>query len=103
MGGAAPKGLVSLVRPEEPDPFARSPAMPRPRSDTPAYCLHKRSNRGYVTLDGRQCWLPGLFNSDESRSAYDRLVGEWLRNGRSLPERISGTAPTVSIVALAFW
>jgi integrase len=78
--------------------------MPRPKSDTPSYCLHKRSGRGYVTLDGRQCWLPGLHGSAESRAGYDRLLAEWLQGGRTLPAaQTSVTGHTVSVVALAFW
>lgn len=76
--------------------------MARPKADTPAYCLHKRSGRAYVTLSGSQRVLPGLHGSDESRAAYDRLIAEWLRGGRTLPAT-GVTGPTVSMVALAFW
>lgn len=76
--------------------------MARPKSDTPGYCLHKRTGRAYVTLNGQQRMLPGPHGSDESRGAYDRLVAEWLANGRTLAGA-SDTAPTVAMIALAFW
>lgn len=76
--------------------------MSRPKSLAPAYCHHKQSGRGYVSLDGRQRMLPGPYGSDESRGAYDRLVAEWLSNGRTMAGAPS-TGPTVSMIALAFW
>jgi site-specific recombinase XerD len=76
--------------------------MPRPKSDTPSYCLHKRTGRAYVTLNGQQRMLPGSHGSEESRGAYDRLVAEWLTNGRTLAGT-SSASPTVSMIAAAFW
>src|SRR5687767_10930544 len=76
--------------------------MDRPKSDTPSYCLHKRTGRAYVTLSGQQRMLPGPHGSEESREAYDRVMAEWLANGRTLTGA-SDTAPTVAMIALAFW
>ena len=53
--------------------------MPKPR--TPSYRLHKASGRAVVTLNGHDHYL-GTYGSPESRSLYDRLVAEWLANGR---------------------
>jgi integrase len=76
--------------------------MPRTKLTHPAYCRHKRSGIGYVTIDGKQRPLPGKYNSRESREAYDALIGQWLGNGRALPaEPVTGV--TVSTIALAFW
>ena len=78
--------------------------MRRPKSDRPAYCRHKRTGRAYVTIDGRQRTLPGDYGSRESRAEYDRLVGTWLANGRTLPAAPDETTgPTVTMVALGFW
>ena len=82
--------------------------MPRPKSDTPGYSLHKRSGRAYVTIDGKQHYLPGQHGSQESRAAYDRLIGEWLSSGRTLANNPSGagsagsTGPTISMIVNAF-
>ena len=59
--------------------------MARPKSPVPSYCLHRQSGRAYVAFDGKQNMLPGTFDSAESRAAYDKLVAEYLRNGRTLP------------------
>ena len=55
--------------------------MPRPKS-TPMYCVHKRSGRAFVTIDGWQIPL-GVASSQESRDAYDRNIGR----GHGLAER----------------
>jgi integrase len=67
---------------------------------SPAYCLHKRSGKAYVTLDGRQRWL-GQHGTRESNAEYHRLIGEWLANGRRLP--CPKLRHTVSTIALAYW
>lgn len=50
---------------------------------TPSYRLHKPTGQAVVTLDGRDFYL-GKHGSPESRAEYDRLVAEWLANGRRL-------------------
>jgi integrase len=66
----------------------------------PAYRLHKPTGQAVVTLDGRDLYL-GRWNSKQSRQEYDRLVGEWIANGR----RLSSTANdlTVTELAAAYW
>ena len=54
--------------------FARSPR-------TPSYRLHKPSGQAVVTINGQDVYL-GKFNSPESRAEYDRVIAEWLGNGR---------------------
>jgi hypothetical protein len=71
-------------------------------SDTavPSYRLHKQSGQALVTLDGRDICL-GKHGSPESREKYNRLIGEWLANGRRLPAPPS--AYTVAMLLSAFW
>ena len=57
--------------------------MPR-TTKPPAYRLYKRTGQAIVTLGGRDYYL-GVHGTKVSRDAYDRLVGEWLANGRRLP------------------
>jgi len=45
-----------------------------------------------VELGGKQHYLPGKHNSKESVQEYERLVGEYLANGRKLP----GTEPSAA-------
>jgi hypothetical protein len=57
---------------------------------TLGYQVHKPSGQADVTLDGRDCYL-GKHGTQESRSAYDRIIAEWLANGPHLsPRRDSG-------------
>jgi hypothetical protein len=51
---------------------------------TLAYRLHKSTGQAVVTLDGKDFYL-GKHNADASRAEDDRLVSEWLSNGRRLP------------------
>ncbi len=63
-----------------PDSLFWKPAM---SLRTPYYRLHKRSGQAVVTLNGRDMYL-GKHNTPESRAEYDRLIAEWLLNGRVL-------------------
>ncbi len=56
--------------------------MPR-TTKPPAYRLHKRSGQAVVTLSGRDHYL-GPHRTKVSLAEYDRLVGEWLANGRAI-------------------
>jgi hypothetical protein len=47
--------------------------MPR-KSTIPAYRLHAASGRARVILEGKHIYLPGPFNSEESKGAYEKLV-----------------------------
>jgi integrase len=70
----------------------------------PSYRLHKRSGQAVVTLDGRDFYL-GPFGSVASRAEYDRLVAEWMANGRRLPAAGDAAAPadfTVSELLVAY-
>ncbi len=51
---------------------------------TPSYRLHKPTGSAVVTLDGRDVYL-GKYGTPVSRAEYDRILAEWLVNGRRLP------------------
>src|SRR5438067_12105872 len=57
-------------------------------SRLPKYRLHKPSGRAVVTLpDGlgrRRTVYLGAFDSPESRAEYNRVIADWLANGRRL-------------------
>jgi integrase len=50
---------------------------------TPSYCHHRATGQAVVRLDGRDYYL-GKYGSTASRAEYDRLIAQWLSNGRSL-------------------
>jgi hypothetical protein len=58
--------------------------MAVPSLHTPSYRLHKPTGQAVVTLDRRAFYL-GRHGSPESMAEYNRLVAEWLANGRKLP------------------
>lgn len=68
---------------------------------TPSYRHHKPSNQAVVTLDGRDIYL-GRYGSPDSRAEFDRLLAEWLANGRRLPAPASGSDLTVNELVLPY-
>ena len=55
--------------------------MPRKPGHVPAYSHHRSSGQAIVRISGRDHYL-GPHDSPESREKYDRLIAEWLSNGR---------------------
>lgn len=65
----------------------------------PSYRLHKASGQAIVTLGGHDHYL-GLFGSPASRHEYERILGEWLSNGRRAPSAAkSGTLRVSELLA----
>jgi integrase len=74
--------------------------MPLATLRTPSYRLHKPTGQAVVTLNGRDVYL-GRFGSPESRAEYDRMIIEWISNGRCLPAPTSGVGSDLSVNELA--
>ena len=51
------------------------------RKQLPAYCRHKPSDRAFVRIGGKMHYL-GKYDSQASRQEYDRLIAEFIANGR---------------------
>src|SRR5688572_28521966 len=68
----------------------------------PSYRRHRASGQAVVTIGGKDHYL-GKFNSPASREEYDRLIGEWLSNGRQIPEPSPQQSITVSEVIARYW
>jgi hypothetical protein len=65
----------------------------------PSYRMHKGSGQAVVTIDGKDIYL-GRYGTPKSKAAYDRIIKEWLGNGR----RFSNANPiTVAKVIECFW
>jgi integrase len=60
--------------------------MPRLLYQQPRYRKHKSTGQAVVSLDGQLIFL-GRFGSAASREKYDRLIAEWLANGRRRPPK----------------
>lgn len=54
------------------------------KSRVPCFRYHRPSGQAVVTLSSQDHYL-GPWNTKASRQEYERLVGEWLANGRRLP------------------
>jgi hypothetical protein len=67
---------------------------------TPSYRRHKPSGQAVVTLDGRDIYLGG-YGTRESRTEFDRLLAEWLANGRRIPSPASGSGTDLCVNELA--
>lgn len=83
--------------------------MPRGLRKIPSYRHQKSRNLAVVTLDGRDVYL-GKFDSPESRQEYDRVIQEWLAQGRRLPAPAGpgtagqgGATLTVSELIARYW
>ncbi len=73
--------------------------MPRAVSYTPKYRKHKQSGQAIVSLSGKD-FLLGPHGTKASHLEYDRLVGEWIANGRQL--KPDGRFTVVELVQ-AYW
>ena len=64
--------------------------MLKPRAKPPSYRLHKASGQAIVTPSGKDFYL-GPHGTKVSKAEYDRVVGEWMANGRTLPRDEAGS------------
>ncbi|MFH1417126.1 MAG: tyrosine-type recombinase/integrase [Planctomycetota bacterium] len=76
--------------------------MPRLVHITPSYRRHRSSGQAVVTLNGIDHYL-GPWKSKASRVEYERLVGEWLANGRQLPLRDSPASLVIAELIARYW
>jgi len=67
----------------------------------PSYRLHKPSGQAVVTLNSCDFYL-GLWQSEASKAEYDRLIAEWVANGRRLPSEEQSDQLTVAELAVGF-
>jgi integrase len=75
----------------------------RPRS-IPSYRKHKQSGQAIVCLTdplaGRRDYLLGRHGSAASKREYERLVAEWLANGKRLSPAAGPSGPGVTVAEL---
>jgi integrase len=78
--------------------------MPRLVHKFPAYRLHKPSGQAVVGLGGKSVYL-GPYGSDLSKGEFDRVLAEFLTNGRRPPGPPAAGPPrlTVSELILRYW
>src|SRR4051794_22389559 len=102
MGGNGQRSSVDYGKhaPETPQ-MARRSASPQPR--VPSLTHHKASGQAVTRIDGKDHYL-GKHGTPEAKAEYDRLIAEWLANGRRLPDRSGpgGSDLTINELVLAF-
>jgi integrase len=77
------------------------PHMPRqPNTTTPKYRKHRASGQAIVTINGRDYYL-GPHDTAASKREYDRLIAEWLANGRQDQLKVAGL--TILELLAAYW
>jgi integrase len=64
----------------------------------PSLRRHKPSNRAVVTIDGQDFYC-GPWKSREAKAEYDRIIGEWLANGRCV-RRTGQSCPDLTMTEL---
>ena len=67
----------------------------------PKYRKHKASGQAIVSLSGVDHYL-GPHGTKTSKLEYDRLIGEWLANGRQLPSESTETLAVKDLIA-RYW
>ncbi len=73
--------------------------MPRPGNYVPKYRKHKQSGQAIVTLCGHDHLL-GPHGTKASKLEYDRLIGEWLQQGRQIqPAQDGGGLSVVELIS----
>ena len=68
----------------------------------PKYRKHKPTGQAVVTLNGRDHYL-GPHYSKTSIAEYDRLIAEWLANGRRLPQDDDDASFTINEMIVTYW
>ncbi|HUT10977.1 MAG TPA: site-specific integrase, partial [Thermoguttaceae bacterium] len=77
--------------------------MPRLVHSTPKYRKHRASGQAVVTIQGKDFYL-GPWKSKASLVEYDRLIAEWLANGRHAPVPAEDRRDlTVTEVVARYW
>jgi integrase len=73
--------------------------MPTLSKQIPSYRKHRASGQAVVSLNGRDFYL-GPHGTRASKLEFDRLVGEWLQQGRQIqPGAAGGELSVVELIA----
>jgi hypothetical protein len=75
--------------------------MPKLVHRTAKYCRHRASGQAIATVNGLDVY-PGPYGTAVSRREYDRVIAEWLANGRPTPFDAAQHISVVELIA-AYW
>ena len=68
----------------------------------PRHCHHTASGQGFVRLNGRMIYT-GRWRSPEATRCYERLISEWLANGKQLAPETSEWELRVDKLVALYW
>jgi integrase len=68
----------------------------------PGYRKHLKSGQAVVTLNCVDHYL-GPYGSKVSKNEYDRIIGEWLANGRQIPKPVGAISVAELVLAYLRW
>jgi integrase len=71
------------------------------RRNLPGYLKHKTTGQAYCVICGHFFYL-GKYGSKASRVEYERIIGEYLANGKKLPPTRSRTEITIEELVIQF-
>ena len=71
------------------------------RKNLPGYLKHKATGQAFCVISGRFFYL-GKYGSKASREEYERIIGEYLNNGKKLPPLRNRTEITIEELAVKF-
>ena len=71
------------------------------RKNIPGYLKHKATGQAIVVLQGKTVYL-GRYKSKASREAYEKIIAEYLANGKKLPPTRSRTEVTIEELAVKY-
>ncbi|MFO0871495.1 MAG: site-specific integrase [Pirellulales bacterium] len=77
--------------------------MPKLLHKLPKYRRHSSRDSAFVVIEGRRTYLPGGFNSEQSKAEYRRLCAEWVARDRPTTPKPSMAVITVVEVCASFW
>jgi integrase len=78
--------------------------MTRSDSRLPKHSLHKASGQGYVRFKGSsRPFYTGKFGTPEATSRYDRLIRDYVTNGRRPPDPERAGQSLIADLAADFW
>jgi len=76
--------------------------MRGPSKSLPKYRKHRPSGKAVVTLSGKDFYL-GPHGTKASKIEYDRLIGEWLANGRQLITIVESKPISIVKLCSSYW
>ncbi len=78
--------------------------MPKLSNSLPKYRRKRVRGKNYavVTLSGQDFYL-GAHGTEASKTEYDRLIGEWLANGRRIPVIVETKLISVMALCAEYW